>query len=99
MIVMNSTLNFFHLNISSLPKHFDNLSFLLDSLDHNFDIIRITETRIHDSSIPVNLALPGFSNLFTKTEAAAGGTCLYVRNQLSCKARNDLTLYSPKQLW
>ena len=35
-----------HFNIASLSAHFDELKTLLNVLDHSFDIIGITETRI-----------------------------------------------------
>ena len=38
------SLSCFHLNISSLNKHFDNLSALLSRLNHKFDILGISET-------------------------------------------------------
>ena len=36
----------FHMNISSLSYHFDNLHTLLASLELKFDILGITETRL-----------------------------------------------------
>ncbi|KAG1676192.1 Suppressor of lurcher protein 1 [Nymphon striatum] len=51
------SLSFFHLNISSLYKHLDNFSLLLDSLDFRFQIIGISETRITSNSIPHNRSI------------------------------------------
>ena len=34
----------FHINVKSLPKHFDDLELYIDSLDFRFSIIGVTET-------------------------------------------------------
>ena len=53
----NSSLNFdfylFHLNISSLGRHFDELKTLLSLLDFNLSVIRITESRFVKHSPPI----------------------------------------------
>jgi len=50
ILLTSNNLSFFHLNMNSLYKHFDNLSSLLNDLKHDFKIIAITETRITESS-------------------------------------------------
>ena len=90
-----------HLNIRSLPKHFDNFQDLLNSLNCRFKIIGLSETRLTSSScIPHNLELEGYSLTSNRTEASAGGTSIYVCNTLSYKLRNDLStmLYLSRQL-
>ena len=42
----------FHMNIASLQAHIDELKSLLTFLDHPFDVIGITETRLNDESPP-----------------------------------------------
>ena len=39
-----------------------------------------------------------FSHEFCPTESSAGGTLLYIRNHLSYKPRNDLSIYKPTEL-
>ena len=53
-------ISFFHLNISSLLKHIDGLSALIEQLIP-FEIIAITETRISKESIPHNIELPNYT--------------------------------------
>ena len=43
----NKHLSFLHLNISSLDKHFDNFDTFLQSINHCFKVIGLTETRIN----------------------------------------------------
>ena len=52
-----SGLSFLHLNICSLAKNFDMLTNFLDSLNFEFGVIGISETRILNSSIPHNLEI------------------------------------------
>ena len=90
-------ISFFHLNISSLSKHIDSLSALIEQLIP-FEIIAITETRISKESIPHNIEIPSYTCILTKTEAAAGGTAIYIRYSLTFKIRNDFKLLKEKFL-
>ena len=68
-------LSFFHMNVSSLIKNFDDFNILLNDLNINFDIPAITESHIKkDSSSPLNLHLDNYSVEQTPTETSAGGT-------------------------
>ena len=94
-------LSFLHLNIRSLPKHLDNLTNFLNSIDHRFKVIALSETRLtSNSSIPHNLSLDGYSFVLNKTEASAGGTAIYICNSINFKERHDLsnTYYKCKHL-
>ena len=74
-------ISFLHLNIRSLPKHFDNFQELLCSMEIRFQIIALTETRlVADSPIPHNLDINGYTLISNSTEASAGGTAIYVCN-------------------
>jgi hypothetical protein len=97
----NNLLSFFHLNISSLSNHFDELCSYLDILKHNFGIIGITETRfLKDSPTFFNCNLPNYQYIHTPTESTVGGAMLYISNKLSFKPRDDLSslLYRSKEL-
>ena len=49
-------LSFFHMNVCSLNKNFDDFNILLSDLNVSFDILAITETKIkRNSSSPINL--------------------------------------------
>ena len=51
----------FHLNISSLTKHFDELQTLLSLLDVNFSVIVITETKFLKNTQPsINFSLQNY---------------------------------------
>ena len=49
-----------HVNIASISKHIEELRSLLSVLNHPFDIIGITGTRIHDETPPVNIDIEGY---------------------------------------
>ena len=85
-------LSFFHMNVCSLTKYFDDFNI-------SFDILAITETRIKkDSSSPINLQSNNYSIVHTLTESSAGGTLLCKNKRLSYQLRNDLTLYDPGKI-
>ena len=90
-----------HINISSLTKHHHDLENLLSTLNTSFDIIGITETRFVKTSPPhINFDLTNYNSEHTPTETGAGGTLLYITNDITYKCRNDLNklLYSPGEL-
>ena len=83
-------LSFFHMNVCSLTKYFDDFNILLSDLNVSFDILAITETRIKkDSSSTINLQLNNYSTEHTPTESSGGGTLLYISKRLSYQLRND----------
>ena len=69
-------------------------------LNHNFDILCITESKImtgNDPKVDINIA--GYQAPISKpTEATKGGVLIYVREGINFKPRNDLALYKPKEL-
>lgn len=67
-----------HVNIASLSKHIDELRCLLSLLDHEFDVIAITETRLHDTPL-LNLDIEGYEFIHTPTESQCGGAGLYIK--------------------
>ena len=87
--------SFFHTNIASLEKHFDELSTLLSTLNHSFDFIAISETRLKPQSLS-NISLSNYSFINTPSETSAGGVGLYISSKYSFKHRQDLNqkLYS-----
>ena len=95
----DTSLSVFHMNISSLNAHFDELTAVLDLLNFNFSFIGLTETRIKKSiNITTPLAINGYSFEHTPTESSCGGALLYISTKLNYKPRNDLLIYKPLHL-
>ena len=89
-------LSSFHLNISSLTKHFHELQDLLAILDINFSLIGITETKFsRDVQPPFNYTLPNYSVEQTPSDSSAG-ILLYISNLLTYKPRKNLNLLCSK---
>ena len=86
--------------LASLSKHFDSLNHLLDTLK-DMNIVGVSETRINKDNIKSsNFKIKGYNLLCHATEAAAGGTALYISEKLTFKPREDLSIaaYIPKLL-
>ena len=65
----------------------------MSSAKNNFDIIRLTDTRITKQLYLLNnLNLNNYSYEFTPIETTPGGTLLYIVNHLSYKCYNDLNI-------
>jgi len=89
-----SSFSVFHLNIASLQFHFEELKILLKMLDFDFDCIMITETKLKKNVNPkISINIPNYHLFHTPTEAAKGGSLIYISNKLISKPRKDLEIY------
>ena len=72
----------------------------MNSLNLDFNVIGLSETRILSSNLLNTPSLNGYQSYFTPTEALHGGTALFLSDQLNCHRRCDLEtqMYSPKLL-
>ena len=85
----NDKLSFLHLNISIRNK-FDALISYLNSLDHKFSIIALTETWINNND-GNNFEIPGYNSTKLVTQnRIGGGISIFTRDDLNVKLRNDL---------
>ena len=92
-------MSLFHINSCSLPKNTEELKYVLDKAKIDSDVIGISESRIKKDKSPINsINLKGYSHESCPTESAAGGTLLYISNNLSYKPRNDLCIYKSTEL-
>ena len=82
----------FHLNIASLGCHIDDLKLLLNLLNHPFDVIGVSETKIRANIEPLtNIDIEGYTFVNTPTETFFGSTGIYTKNEYSAQKRNDLS--------
>ena len=63
----NKRFSIFHLNISSLQKHIDELRTMLMGTNENFDVICISETRLHNEVPLSNIAIDGYDFIHSPT--------------------------------
>ena len=83
-------LSILHLNIRSVRNKFDALKNYLNSLDHKFTIIALTETWLNNNDYD-NFEIPGYkSTKLLRQNKKGGGICIFSRNDLKFKLRNDL---------
>ena len=88
------------INIRSLPKHFDDLSECLLSLNMLFSVVAVSETWLHKSN-PDLFNIPGYHFTSNSREHKLGGRVgLYIQSDMNLKLRNDLQssdnlLYEP----
>ena len=95
----NEKFSLLHINISSLPYHFDNFKQLLLNLKIDFDIIGITEIRVKSKKAPASgIDLIKYNTEHIPTDAENGGAMLYILKQLNCKRRTDLQITKSKQI-
>ena len=92
-------LSFFHLNISSLSFHIEELTTLISEHNLTFDIFGVSETKLRLNKAPLNsVIIPGHNFEFTATECSNGGRAIYIKKGLNYKLRKDLEIYKSKQL-
>ena len=91
--------SFFHLNISSLIFHFDELLVLMAENKFNFDFLGISETRLKLNRNSLNpISIPSYNTEHTPTEPSNGGTLLHIKHGINYKLRKDLQIYKSKEL-
>ena len=96
---MSPNISFFHLNISSLTFHFEELIVLMAENKLNFDFLGISETRLKLNRNSLNpISMPGYNIEHTPTESSNGGTLLYIKQGINYKLRKDLQIYKSKEL-
>ena len=87
----NNALSLLHLNIRSIRNKFDAFLNYLQTLTHTFSIIALTETWLNDNDS--NILIPGYNlTKFNRQNKIGGGICIFSRNDLNIKIRNDLTI-------
>ena len=62
-----------HLNIASLQRHIDELRTLLSLINHPFDVICVTETRLYDDNPSSNISIEGYDFIHTPTSSQCRG--------------------------
>lgn len=78
-----------HLNIRSLPKHYDNFHHYLSSLNHVFSVIALTETWLTEE-ITSLYEIADYTAIHRCRGSRGGGVSLYVQRGLEFVQRSDL---------
>ena len=84
-------LSFLHMNIQSLSCHFDELLSLLTNLNIGFGVVAVSETwNTIERPITMNVTLPGYTFLSSKSQSQNGAVGLYIKTSLNPVPRPDL---------
>ena len=90
---------YLHMNISSLPYHFDDLKYLVENCQNKPKVIGITECRLRaNRTVLSNTDLQDYTYEWTPTTASKGETLIYIDNKLRYKTQNDLKLYKEREI-
>ncbi|CAB3995252.1 Hypothetical predicted protein [Paramuricea clavata] len=76
------------LNITSLPKHIDELRICIN--DKEIDVLAINETRM-DDSVPIeSIAIQGYNWISKNRNRSGGGIGFFIRDSINFRPRTDL---------
>ena len=90
--VNSGGLSFLNVNIRSISKNFEKLKECLETLDHEFTIIGISETHMKDKPLEY-YHLPGYNIEYTnRINREKGGVCMYITDKVKYKLRTDLSV-------
>ncbi len=81
-------LKFAHVNITSLPKHLDELKLFLQQLP--FEILSLNETRLGETIQNNMVQIPGYEIIRRDRNRRGGGVAFLVKNNYSYTLRDDL---------
>ena len=87
-----------HVNIRSLTKNIDKITELICLSPHQPDIIAITETKLHEHSSLNLVQILGYRFFNNNSTTSAGGTAIYIKHNILCKARTDINFVN-KELY
>ena len=95
--LLKYNMNVIHLNISSLPAHFDQLKLVLSQFDAQniqFDCILLCETSLNDNNCDM-FDIPSYHKLVSRhrRHTTRGGVAIYVNNRYTFNIRDDLAMY------
>ena len=80
-----------HFNIRSISANHDGMTMLLSELQHAFDVIGLSETKMKDSCDPArNITINGYDFISKPTLTNAGGVGFYVKEGIPFNIREDL---------
>lgn len=81
-----------HLNIQSIVNKFDDFKAYLNSLEHEFSVIGLSETWLNSSN-EMNFPLPNYSNTgMVRKNKQGGGVSLYITKSFQFRERPDLAI-------
>ena len=83
-----------HLNIRSLPKHFDELQLFLKNIKFEFNIIGLSETWLKEQNLSLyNILGYEYEHVF-REKRIGGGVSLFIKNNIEYCCRNDLYVFN-----
>ena len=80
-----------HLNIASLQRHIDELRTFITILNHPFDILCISETRLYSNDPLVNVEIDGYTFIHKETSSQCGGVGIYIKTGIEFEILDSLT--------
>ena len=90
---------YLHMNISSLPYHFEDFEALIKNSPIKPKIIGISECRLRTDFEPLtHIDLEGYTYEFTPTDSSKGGTLIYINKDVKHKIRTDLQMEKSKEI-
>ena len=87
-----------HINANSLCKHVNSITDMIAGLEKSPSIIFISETRVHDDKEEFQLnqiQIPGYKLALDNSSTNAGGTAIYISDELKFNERNDIKFNFP----
>ena len=88
-----NSFSFFHLNIRSIPQHYDQLTDYLSILNFSFSVMAFSETWLHDN-ITCLYPLENYRAIHScRMTTSGGGVSLYILDHFNFKERKELSQY------
>lgn len=93
--VLPTALSLIHINIRSIPKHFDEWEYYLETLQFKFNIIGISETWLREENVE-SYNMKGYQHVYQyRSNRKGGGVSLFVSNFFNFNKRSDLCVNQP----
>ena len=99
-IKANKNLSILHINITSIQFHIEEFRIILQLLNHKFDFICISESKLKINTEPtVDINIEGYQTpVGMPSHATKGGVLIYIKEGIDYKPRDDLKIHKEKEL-
>jgi exonuclease III len=89
---IDSNFSLLHINIRSLSKNLEQLTIYLNSLNHRFTVIALSETWANENN-QLTFSIPGYNSVMVnRTDGRGGGVALFILDTVSFIKRTDLSM-------
>ena len=94
-LTKSNAFSLLHINCRSLPKHYDDITSVLSTLEHSFGLVAFSETWL-DTKVRKEFYIEGYNvESKSRNDRRGGGVAFAIRHDIRYIVRNDISVFNP----